>query len=162
LPVGELIGAAIGVLLLIIVAYVLIGSTLGGAEVVASAQRDMVHLQELRVHTDIAITGYTVDNTLPPGIPATVSITVENNGIEPINLQHVDVFIVNQMTNTSAENSSVFGNGILNPNAVISGSVPLPLSDCSVTTTPASANALPLTIEVVTGNGIYNFTPFSC
>jgi flagellar protein FlaF len=163
LPIGELIGAAVGVLLLIIVAYVLIGSTLGGAEVVASAQRDMVHLQEIRSHTDIAITGYSVDNSSSRATPATVSFTIENTGIELINLQHVDVFIVNQMTNTSTENSSVFGNGILNPNAEISGlSMPLDPSDCSVTTTPPSANALPLSIEVVTGNGIYNFAQFVC
>ena len=55
MPVGELIAAAVGLILLIIVAYVLVGSTIGTAETMASAQRDMTHLQEIRLHTDITV-----------------------------------------------------------------------------------------------------------
>ena len=56
MPVGELIAAAVGLILIIVVAYVLVGSTIGTAETMASAQRDMTHLQVVQLHTDIAIT----------------------------------------------------------------------------------------------------------
>lgn len=152
MPVGELIAAAVGLILIIVVAYVLVGSTIGTAETMASAQRDMTHLQVVQLHTDIAIT---VNTTLIT--PLAVLFNITNTGIEAVDLRYVDVFIINQTTNKSTQYSSVLGNGILNPKGVISGSIPLYFPDiCD------GASLSPYSIEVVTGNGIYNFSDFIC
>jgi flagellar protein FlaF len=155
MPVGELIAAAVGLILIIIVAYVLVGSTIGTAETMASAQRDMTHLQEIRLHTDIAISPIT---SIITSLNMPFTITITNTGIETINLQNVDFFIINQTTNTSTLSSSVSGNGILNPKEAISVSITDPNNGDICGGTPPS----PYSIEIVTGNGIYNFSDFTC
>ena len=52
MAVAEIIGAAIGVLLLVVVAYLLVGGTLTAAETVANAQKDLTLLNEARLRTD--------------------------------------------------------------------------------------------------------------
>ena len=56
MAVAELIGAAIGVLLLVMVAYLLVGSTLSTAELMVTAQKDVTLQQESRMHTLFSIT----------------------------------------------------------------------------------------------------------
>ncbi len=41
MAVAELIGATVGVIILVLVAYVLVGSTLSTAQTVAEAQKDL-------------------------------------------------------------------------------------------------------------------------
>ncbi len=144
MPVGELIAAAVGLILIIIVAYVLVGSTIGTAETMASAQRDMTHLQVVQLHTDIAITSTIATLITPQAVP----FNITNTGIEAVDLRYVDVFIINQTTNKSTQYSSVLGNGILNPKGVISGSIPLYFPDICDGASPS-----PYSIEVVTGKG---------
>ena len=87
MAVAELIGAAIGVLLLVIVAYVLVGSTLTTAEIVATAQKDVTLLQESRIHTL-----FSLSNTANTSTTITTDIT--NSGTELIgDLTHTDVLV---------------------------------------------------------------------
>jgi len=86
MAVAEIIGAAIGVLLLVVVAYLLVGGTLSAAETVATAQKDLTLLNEARLRTSITITDKEVQGT-------TLNISVTNTGDEIItDLPHMDVF----------------------------------------------------------------------
>ena len=73
MAVAEIIGTAIGTMLLIIVAYLLVGNVLNTAEVVSNAQKDLTLLSESRLHTDLSITNVEVsgnaDSTSRSRIP---------------------------------------------------------------------------------------------
>ncbi len=90
MAVAEIIGAAIGVMLLVIVAYILVGSVLTTAEVVTNAQKDVTLLQGTRLGTNIEIT--------PPFRNTTdswLNFNVTNTGNEIIaDFGHTDVFIL--------------------------------------------------------------------
>jgi flagellar protein FlaF len=74
---GSLVTTAVSIVLLVIVAYAIIGGTLVTAEVVATAHKDQVQVQESRLHTSIAIVGHTAD-------AGTLYLLVENTGSEPV------------------------------------------------------------------------------
>jgi len=89
MAVAEIIGAAVGVLLLVIVAYLLVGGTLSMAETVATAQKDLTHLQEARLGTSISISDKETPGTF-------LNFSVTNTGSEPItDLSQMDVFSYN-------------------------------------------------------------------
>lgn len=84
---AEIIGTAIGVMLLIIIAYILTGSTLMSAETMANAQKDLTLQNEARLRTIISpptSIGYT---------SPTLIFSVTNNGSEIISdFEHMDIF----------------------------------------------------------------------
>jgi len=85
--VAEIIGSAIGAMILIIVAYLLVGNVLWTAEVVSNAQKDLTHLSESRLRTDITITNVTLSG------PA-VNLTIKNTGNEVVtDFPHSDVLL---------------------------------------------------------------------
>jgi flagellar protein FlaF len=84
---AEIIGAAVGVMLLIIVAYVVVGSTLYAAETVANTQKDLTILQEARIRTSISITNPTYNNSI-------IYANLTNSGTEIIgDFKHMDVIV---------------------------------------------------------------------
>ncbi|MGA2918956.1 flagellar protein FlaF [Methanoregula sp.] len=86
MAVAELIGAAIGVLLLVTVAYLLVGGTLSTAETVVTAQKDITLLHEARLRTSISVTDKEIDNN-------NLNISITNTGDEIVtDLPHMDVF----------------------------------------------------------------------
>jgi flagellar protein FlaF len=88
MAVAEIIGAAIGVLLLVLVAYLLVGSTLSTAELVVNAQKDMTLANEIRLRTDMQISDTSVSDT------RFVNISITNTGTEIIgDFAHMDVLI---------------------------------------------------------------------
>jgi flagellar protein FlaF len=89
MAVAEIIGAAVGVLLLIIVAYVVVGSTLTAAETVSFAQKDLTQLSEARLKTSIAL-NKTEANLSGQGL----NFSVVNNGNEIISdFSHMDILL---------------------------------------------------------------------
>jgi archaeal flagellar protein FlaF len=90
MAVAEIIGTAIGTMLLLMVAYLLVGNVLTTAEVVSSAQKDLTLLSEVRLHTDLSITNVTVS-----GMPVNaINLTVRNTGTEIISdFPHTDIFV---------------------------------------------------------------------
>ena len=91
MAVAEIIGASIGVLLLVMVAYLLVGGTLNAAETAATAQKDLTLLEEARLRTSITISD--IEPTLGGN---TLNFSVTNNGNEIIpDLPHMDVFSFN-------------------------------------------------------------------
>jgi flagellar protein FlaF len=92
MPIGELIGATVGIILLIIAAYVIVGSTVNTAEGVASAQRDMVLLQNIQLDTHIKVIDTGNDTNY-------LNFIITNNGTAAItDLKDMDVIIGNGNT----------------------------------------------------------------
>jgi flagellar protein FlaF len=90
MAVAEIIGAAVGVLLLVIVAYLLVGGTLSMAETVTTAQKDLTSLQEARLRTSLTIVNHTINGSQ-------IDFHITNNGNEPVNdLPYMDVFSYNK------------------------------------------------------------------
>jgi len=88
MAVAEIIGAVIGVMLLLLVAYMLVGSVLTTAEVVTTAQKDTTLLNEAQMRTSINL-----DSISCSGInPTNCTISVINNGNEIISdFNHMDI-----------------------------------------------------------------------
>jgi len=90
MAVAEIIGAAIGVMMLVIVAYMLVGSVLTAAEVVNNAQKDNTLLQGARLGTNIEITSYSNSTN-----EKWLNFNITNTGNEMIaDFGHMDVFIL--------------------------------------------------------------------
>jgi len=87
MAVSEIIGAAVGVLLLVIVAYVVVGSTLFAAETVTSAQKDLTLQQEARIRSSFSITNPVNSSTI-------IYANITNTGTEIISdFKHMDVLV---------------------------------------------------------------------
>ena len=92
---GPLIASGIGILLLIVTAYVLVGGTLATTEVVVEAQSNLATHQEARMRTAITILNTTILNTTPAD--KTLYVEVKNTGSEPIiDLSSVDVYLMSE------------------------------------------------------------------
>ena len=84
---GEIIGAAFGILMLIIVAYLVVGSTLSTAEMVMNTQKDVTLRNEARLNTGIVVSVANASGTL--------TMNVTNTGNEIIgNLGDMDFYVV--------------------------------------------------------------------
>ena len=98
---AEIIGAAIGVLLLVLVGYIMVGSTLTSAEIVTTAQKDVTLQNEVRLNTGIKIRDIP---TFPDPVflsvsPYTLTLYIKNTGSEAISdFKHMDIFIATDST----------------------------------------------------------------
>lgn len=89
MAVAEIIGAAIGILLLVVVAYVIVGGTLAAGETIANAQKDLAQLSEARLRTSISLNK---TETAMSGQGLNFSVT--NTGNEMIgDFTHLDILI---------------------------------------------------------------------
>ncbi|WP_332449532.1 flagellar protein FlaF [Methanoculleus sp.] len=84
---GPLVASGIGILLLVVTAYVLVGGTLATTEVMVEAQNNLAVHQETRMRTAIAIQNTTIADQ-------TLRVEVKNTGSEPIfDIPSVDVYL---------------------------------------------------------------------
>lgn len=91
---ASLVATAIGILLLIVTAYVLAGGTLSVADAVASAERDAAAQHELRMRTSFQILSAHLSTNV-----STLEIDLENTGSEPIgDFEHTDVYLLQDGT----------------------------------------------------------------
>jgi flagellar protein FlaF len=98
MAVGEIIGAAIGILMLIIVAYLVVGNTLSTAEMVVNTQKEMTLLKEIQLNTRIEIMdAHSHLLSTWPYYVYRVDVRVKNTGTEPVwdFFNQTDVFITN-------------------------------------------------------------------
>jgi len=80
---ASIIATALGIILLIVTAYVLVSGVLVASETVVEAQKDMTAIQVKMLGTSLEITEAT-----------NASITVNNNGNEPIrDFEDMDIYI---------------------------------------------------------------------
>jgi flagellar protein FlaF len=78
----------VGVILLVIVAYVLVGATLSTAEIVVSAQKDQTLISEARLRTDLALNKSEISIT-----GKGLNFSVTNIGNEVIaDFTHIDIY----------------------------------------------------------------------
>ncbi len=90
MAVSEIIGAAVGVILLVVVAYVVVGSTLFAAETMANTQKDLTLQQEARIRTAFTLTDQ-VNETEHSYI---IYANITNTGTEIISdFKHMDVIV---------------------------------------------------------------------
>jgi len=154
MAVAEILGAAVGVLLLVVVAYMLVGGTLTAGETVVTAQKDITLMQEARLRSSISIYDIEIAGN-------DLNLNVTNDGNEMIsNLPHMDVFsfdatngyihYVYDSTNsgttgtwsvTGFENDLIHA-GQLDPGVNMSIKAVFP------------AGATPVSVQVTTGNGV--------
>jgi flagellar protein FlaF len=90
MAVAEIIGAAIGVMLLVIVAYMLVGSVLTTAEVVTTAQKDLTLLQEARLGTSITVNKSRAETSIT-GKELNFSVTNTGNALLS-DFSHMDIY----------------------------------------------------------------------
>jgi len=139
-------------MLLIYVAYVLVGSVILTAETVTSAQNDMGHLQEERIRTMISLSVDHVADT-------TVYLNVTNTGAEPISdFAHMDVMTSDgsgvptyHRYATGAPSGSFWNYGQIVPDYVHPGQ----LDPGEVLTLSVTGIYRPVWAEVITPNGVY-------
>jgi flagellar protein FlaF len=94
MAVSEIIGAAVGVMLLIIVAYVVVSGTLIAGETMATAQKDLTLQQEIRVRTAFTISDQRNDTS------NLILANITNTGTEIIgDFKHMDVIVYNKNSN---------------------------------------------------------------
>jgi flagellar protein FlaF len=87
---ASLVATAIGILLLIVTAYVLAGGTLSVADAVATAEKDAAAQHEVRMRTSIEIVSVLLDTNT-----STLSVELENTGSESIgDFVHTDVYLM--------------------------------------------------------------------
>ena len=100
MAVGDLIGAAVGVILLVIVAYLLVGSVISTALVVSNAQKSATLLEENQLKTDFTIvqTGLEQDSQYST---IDINCTITNyTGDEVISdFTHMDIIVYDTGTN---------------------------------------------------------------
>ncbi|NLA38949.1 MAG: flagellar protein FlaF [Methanomicrobiales archaeon] len=88
MSVAPLIASGIGILLLIVTAYVLVGGTLTTTEVMIEAQTNLARYQEARMRTAIEIQETAIEGNI-------LRIDVKNSGSEPIvDIALIDVYIL--------------------------------------------------------------------
>jgi len=90
---ADVIEAAIGITLLLIVSYVVIGSIMTAADTVSNTQKDVTQQNEARVKTDIVISNVSWISGNPTDY---LRFNITNTGSEGIgNLNATDVFVAN-------------------------------------------------------------------
>jgi flagellar protein FlaF len=167
MAVAEIIGAAIGVMMLVIVAYVLVGSVLTAADVVNNAQKDNTLQQEIRLGTHFEIMNPVYGENTATRI-VKFNISINNIGSEVIrDFSTMDVFTYKFEGTGNYQHLTlnsdcitpetwcyrVLGNGIqtqLDPDKTMVINATL--------SNPLLLNPLYNTIRVVTGNGVYDST----
>jgi len=85
MAVAGIIAAALGVMLLIVVAYVVVGATISAAETVTDAQKDVTLQNEMRLGTALVITD-------PIHSSSNITSNITNTGTEIISdFKHMDI-----------------------------------------------------------------------
>jgi len=140
---GPLIASGIGILLLVTVAYILIGGTLVTTEVMVEAQSNLATYQEARMRTAIAVQNTSI-------VDSTLFVEVENTGSEPVvGVPSIDVYLQSEGVPVYVP----FGNWSkvsITPDEVHPGELdPGETLNLSVT-----YDIIPTWVQVVTPNGV--------
>lgn len=164
MAVAEIIGAAIGVLLLVVVAYLLVGGTLSAGEAVAYAQKDLTIQNEARLHTDLFVDADDITRR-----DTGLNFSVTNTGNEVIaDFDHIDVytfnnsvpyghqrFVYDKYFQGHAGNWTLLriDNDNIHPNQLDPGE--------KAWFWATYTGTVPVWVQVTTGNGVYAQTTFT-
>ncbi|ABS55862.1 hypothetical protein Mboo_1344 [Methanoregula boonei 6A8] len=98
MAVADMIGAAVGVILLVIVAYLLVGSVLSISQTVTSAQKSATLLEEQQLKTELAITNTSTEIDSNSNM-MDINCTISNTGSEIISdFSQMDVYVYDSGT----------------------------------------------------------------
>ena len=155
MAVADLIGAAIGVLLLVIVAYLLVGMTISTAQIVTTAQKSVTLQEQIQLRTDFTITDAT------PSLSG-FNCTIKNTGTEIISdFTHMDIIAYdnsskNYQLYTYSNSSGVYGTWTISfyGNEVIH-SHELDPGESYILQVTTSTGTPPSWFQITTGNGVY-------
>jgi flagellar protein FlaF len=160
---AEIIGAAIGVLLLMVVAYVVVGSTLTAAETVSNAQKDLTLQNEVRLRTSISLNRSEISNTT-----SVLDFSVTNTGNEIISdFDHTDIYTWDGVPSKDYQKytyeksptgkpgnwSIMIENDAIHPNQLDPGE--------KMWVTVNYIGARPIWFQITTSNGVYAQTTYS-
>jgi flagellar protein FlaF len=156
MAVAEIIGAAIGVMLLVIVAYMLVGSVLTTAEVVSTAQKDLALQQDARMRTSFTISEKAYINGND-----NFTYKISNNGTEIISdFKHMDIIVrqnedyyIYPYNVTAGNKGTWYISG--HPGDVIHPMELDPGETFSITVTLSDLLLPPEWFQMTTGNGVY-------
>jgi archaeal flagellar protein FlaF len=146
---ASIIGSAIGIILLIVTAYVLVGGVLTTTQVAMNAQSDMtaVHMQMLG--TSISIDSVSVENSSPN----IIYLNMRNSGSEPIDLTEINVFLkVPESAPVLIPKGSDAGKWSISPDVIQWR--PTEVLNMSVN----YAGGYPVIVQLTTGNGVSAIT----
>jgi flagellar protein FlaF len=146
---ATLVASAVGILILVITAYVVMGGTIALAETVTTSQKALAERVASRIHTGVAITGASANDTLK-----VVFLDVENTGSETVSgLDEMGVFLLHNGEPVYYTNTSGAWWYRISPDAVHPSQLdPDEVMNISVTYTMDE----PTWAKVVTGNGAYD------
>jgi hypothetical protein len=111
-----IITSAIGILLLVLVGYVLVGSTLASGNMIASAQKDMTALREDQLNTNITVT-YAQLGWYESQTCHTIDLYIQNAGNTIIDYKKLNMVIMTQSSSPVFINGSD-AVGVIGSNAV--------------------------------------------
>jgi len=111
---ADVIEAAIGITLLLIVSYVVLGSITTAANTVSNAQKDMISLQEERLDTNIMVTYSDYDEL----VPHQMWFRIKNTGNTKINYTELNMVIITQDLPPPTIYINNIGNGVIGSSPV--------------------------------------------
>jgi flagellar protein FlaF len=148
---ATLVASAVGILILVITAYVVMGGTVALSQTVTTAEKALADREALRLHTSLEITGASAVDTLKE-----VFLDVENTGSETIgSLDETGVLLMHDGEPVYYTNSSGAWWYRISPDTIHPGQLdPDEVMNITVTYTRDE----PTWAKVVTGNGVYDST----
>jgi archaeal flagellar protein FlaF len=146
---ATLVASAVGILILIVTAYVVMGGTIALSETVTTSQKALAEQEAARLHTTLEITGASVVDPLK-----VTFLEVKNIGSEPVRSpDEIGIILLQSGEPVYYTNSSGTWWYLISPDAIHPGQLdPDEVMNISVTYTGVA----PTWAKVVTGNGIYD------
>ncbi|HRD25126.1 MAG TPA: flagellar protein FlaF [Methanoculleus sp.] len=147
---GPIVASGVGILLLVVTAYVLIGGTLTTTEVLVEAQSSLAAQQEARMRTAIAIQETALNNQ-------TLYVELENTGSEPIvDISSIDVYLHYEETGPvyipPGAGPSHWSRVTIEPDGVHPGQ--WDAGEILTLSVTFEEDATPICVQVVTPNGV--------
>ena len=153
---ASLVATAIGIVLLIVTAYVLVGGTLTATETLMNAQSEMTDTRTRMLGTSVTITGW--NGTVNP-----LLLDVENTGSEAImDLEFMDVFLLHDATPirypySESGLTGSWSSVSISPDLIHPGQWD-PNETLHIQVQYEAGSPVPVWAEVVTGNGAVDST----
>jgi archaeal flagellar protein FlaF len=146
---ASIISSAIGIILLIITAYVLVAGVLTTTQVAMNAQSDMTAIHMEMLGTSISIDSQSVENSSPN----IVYLGLINSGSEPVDLSTINVFIKDQNSApVLIPKGSIAGTWSISPE--VKQWRPTETLNMSV----RYSGTYPVIVQLTTGNGVSAIT----
>jgi flagellar protein FlaF len=146
---ASIISSAIGIVLLIITAYVLVAGVLTATQVAMNAQSDMTAVHMQMFGTSLSIDSQSVENSSPN----IIYLNLINSGSEPVDLSNLNVFVKEQ-------NSApvIYQKGLITGTWSISPDIKQWRPTETLNMSVRYSGTYPVIVQLTTGNGVSAIT----